>query len=590
MRNAVIAQDSSKGLNFMMRLQLRDGAEPGSFKIHCRALLTRTLVTAVTILSLASLSGPAFSADPTLNSDSNPQLVTPGTLFICGGGNMPPQLMDRFIDIGGGKNTRLVIVTTASSYADQDITARLSGWYDRLAEGEFASLDILHARSREEANEPAFSQCLETATAVWFVGGNQNWVVQTYLSTKTEERFHAVLERGGVIGGSSAGAAIMSKCMIAGGKPEPILSTGLGFLPGTIVDQHFRKRERLGRLTRAMEMRPGLLGIGIDEGTALILQGRTMEVMGESDVCLCLAPSQQRPERVIPLGVGQKADIVALRRAAVARATPTAIAKHTQEPAVRNGTLVIVGGGTTPPEAINTFLTAAGGGESPIVVVSNAGGEARPEDTSVCGLLNAAGAKCVQLIHPKSESELADPKLIALLKEARGVWFTGGRQWRLVDAFLDTNVEEMFHDVLRRGGVIGGTSAGATIQGEYLVRGNPVSNEEISAEGYERGFGFLPGVAIDQHFTQRNRLDDMAELKKVHPELLGLGVDESTALVVRGTTAQVIGQHNVTVFDGQRQDAAERVEFAVLKSGDRYDLRQRRRMTSEQVDSTATIK
>jgi cyanophycinase len=140
----------------------------------------------------------------------------------------------------------------------------------------------------------------------------------------------------------------------------------------------------------------------------------------------------------------------------------------------------------------------------------------------------------------------------------------------------------MFHDVLKRGGVIGGTSAGATIQGEYLVRGNPLTNEEMSTEGYERGFGFLPGVAIDQHFTQRERLDDMVQLKQSHPDLIGLGVDEATALIVRGTTIQVVGQHTVTVFD-RNNPQAESPDISVLKSGDRYDFRKHRRM-----DSTVT--
>jgi len=176
------------------------------------------------------------------------------------------------------------------------------------------------------------------------------------------------------------------------------------------------------------------------------------------------------------------------------------------------------------------------------------------------------------------------------LKEARGVWFTGGRQWRLVDAYLDTNIEELFHDVLRRGGVIGGTSAGATIQGEYLVRGNPLGNSEVVAEGYERGFGFLPGVAIDQHFTQRERLDDMALLKKAHPEMIGLGVDESTALIVRGTTMEVVGEHHVTVFDKQPTASAESADFAVLKSGERYDFRQHRRMETASVEVASPTK
>ena len=536
------------------------------------------------------MSRTLLAAEPPANAENNPQLVSSGTLFICGGGVLPGKLLERFVELGGGSRARVVVISSASIYADTDILARLSGWQDRLAENGIASMDVLHTRSREQADDVEFSKVLETATAVWFLGGNQNWLAQTYVGTKTEARLHGVLARGGVIGGTSAGAAIMSRCMIADGKTEPTLSTGFGFLPGTIVDQHFRKRNRLERLMRALQLRPGTVGIGIDEGTALIVRGRSLEVIGDSDVSLCLAPSPQRPARVESLAAGQRADLVALRRAAVARAETMLAATGSHVPDVQHGTLVIVGGGSTPQEVIDTFLTAAGGMDSSIVVVSNALGDTPPEQNAVCGWLNAAGAKNVRMLHATTAQDLSDPGLVALLKEARGVWFTGGRQWRLVDAYLDTNVEELFHDVLRRGGVIGGTSAGATIQGEYLVRGNPLGNEEIMTEGYDRGFGFLPGVAIDQHFTQRDRLDDLAQLKKAYPELIGLGVDESTALIVRGSTMEVVGQHHVTVFDRQSNAPTETPDFAVFKSGERYDFRQHRRMETAIAEATNSTK
>jgi cyanophycinase len=569
------SKNSFQGLDFMMRLQLHETLGWWNSRTFCQIALFLVFIGGV-----AGMPQATFCAESPIDPESQPHLVSKGTLFICGGGVLSWKLIDRFVELSGGKDARIVIISSASYYADHDIQNRLSGWYDRLGDNCFTSLDILHTRSREEADTAEFSRILDSATAIWFIGGNQNWVSQVYLGTKTEERMHALLARGGVIGGSSAGAAIMSRCMIADGKTEPILSTGFGFIPGAIIDQHFRKRNRFDRLKRAIEMRPGLVGIGIDEGTALIVRGRDLEVMGESDVSICLAQSAHRTERMEYLKPGDRADLVTWRRAAFSRAG-LMLAEHHEQPQtpdVQNGTLVIVGGGPTPQEAVDTFLAAAGGKESHIVVVSNALGETPPERDAVCGWLSAAGANNVHLLHTETGEDLSNPNIVSLLKEARGVWFTGGRQWRLVDAFLDTHIVDLFHDVLRRGGVIGGTSAGATIQGQYLVRGNPLNNQEVSTEGYERGFGFLPGVAIDQHFTQRERLDDMANLKKVHPELIGLGVDESTALIVRGSTMHVVGQHNVTVFDRKTNSQSESPEFAVLKSGERYDLRHHRRM------------
>lgn len=515
------------------------------------------------------------------------QLATPvpGTLFICGGGVLPPAIIDKFFELGGGKKARVVVVTTASITAGSpEIEEKYSHWRGR----EHTSLDFFHAPTRIQADDPVFCQKLESATGIWFVGGNQSLLTDAYLGTHAEKMFHAVLRRRGVIGGTSAGAAVMSATMIAGGKTEPVMSTGFGFLPGTIVDQHFRKRNREERLKQALQLHPGHVGIGIDESTALIVRGRSVEVMGESDVTVCLAPTPQRVASEIRLAHGSKDDLIKLSRAAVARSRHEFPVAGKQIPEVKEGTLVIVGGGATPREAVDQFLSAAGGKDSPIIVVSNALADEPPEEQKVCGWLKDAGASNVRQVHARDKQELAQPDLQTWLKEAKGVWFTGGRQWRLVDAYLDTPIQSLFHDVLHRGGVIGGTSAGATIQGEYLVRGNPLGNEDMMAEGYERGFCFLPGVAIDQHFGQRDRLDDMTELKKIHPQLVGIGIDEATAMIVRGTTLEVVGRNKVSIFDSE-QDATDRSgEFEVVKAGERYDFKHHRRMEQAIVEATAT--
>lgn len=507
--------------------------------------------------------------------DLQPAAPIPGTLLICGGGSLPDSLIDQFFELAGGKNARIVLITTATSYAGTpELAARYASWRTR----PHASFDFFHARTREEANSPDYCQALAAATGIWFTGGNQNLLTEAYLGTHALDLFRAVLERGGVVAGTSAGAAIMSPAMIAGGRTEPILATGFGFLPGTIVDQHFRNRNREGRLRQAIQMRPGHVGIGIDESTALVVRGRSVEVVGESEVTFCLAPSPHRPAAEVRLARGGRDDLIKLSRAAIARSRQEIPVPSRRLPEVKQGTLVIVGGGATPPEAVDHFLQAAGGKDAPIVVVSNALGEEPPEERQVCGWLTSAGATNVTHIHPRDHQEQAQLNLQACLRNARGVWFTGGRQWRLVDAFLDTPVQTLFHEVLRRGGVIGGTSAGASIQGEFLVRGNPLGNKEIVAEGYERGFGFLPGVAIDQHFSQRDRFEDMTELKRSHPQLVGIGIDEATALIVRGTTLEVVGRNSVAIFDRDSATPTEPAPYEIVKAGQKYDFKNQRRM------------
>jgi cyanophycinase len=131
-------------------------------------------------------------------------------------------------------------------------------------------------------------------------------------------------------------------------------------------------------------------------------------------------------------------------------------------------------------------------------------------------------------------------------------------------------------DVLRRGGVIGGSSAGATIQGDYLCRGSPFGNLEIMYEGYERGLAFLPGVAVDQHFSRRKRQPDMTALIKVHPQMLGVGIDETTAIVVQGQIAEVVGPGQVHFYDASRKVEKGKPDHESLSEGQRYDLKERK--------------
>ena len=140
----------------------------------------------------------------------------------------------------------------------------------------------------------------------------------------------------------------------------------------------------------------------------------------------------------------------------------------------------------------------------------------------------------MKALHTRDPKKADDPTFSEMLTKAGGVWFGGGRQWRFVDAYAGTLTEKRFHEVLARGGAIGGSSAGASIQSEYMPRGHPLGNTVMAAEGYERGFGFLPGCAVDQHFFARKRTADMTGLMKKYPQYLGIGIDEATAIVVTG--------------------------------------------------------
>jgi cyanophycinase len=255
----------------------------------------------------------AHAAKSRADERASPETPLPsagGKLVICGGGVLPIQLRNRFIELAGGSQARVVVITTASVFADTDkMEAKLGFWREQ----ELASLTILHTRSRRTADDATFVAPLRTATGVWFVGGNQNWLTETYLGTLAEQEIRGVLARSGVVGGTSAGAAIMSPVMIRRDRPEVQTGPGFGFLPGTVVDQHFLKRNRQSRLLKVLDSYPDLVGLGIDEGTGVVVDGNRLSVVGESQVVVCSSATSEGPQPMQSLQPGTEADLTELR-------------------------------------------------------------------------------------------------------------------------------------------------------------------------------------------------------------------------------------------------------------------------------------
>ena len=246
----------------------------------------------------------------------------------------------------------------------------------------------------------------------------------------------------------------------------------------------------------------------------------------------------------------------------------------TQEVGPANGSLVVVGGGRLSSEIVDRFLRLAGVYDAPIVVIPTAGG-GEHYDQYYAGLrgFKAAGATNLTVLHTTDPAVANTATFVQPILEARGVWFSGGRQWRLVDAYFGTKVHDELWALLDRGGVIGGSSAGATIQGSYLARGDTATNTIMMGD-HEAGLGFLRNVVIDQHLLRRNRQFDLLEVIEAHPELLGIGLDENTAIVVQGDEFEVIGASYAVIYDAERQlDSGGRFYF--LAPGDHYNLKTR---------------
>ena len=249
------------------------------------------------------------------------------------------------------------------------------------------------------------------------------------------------------------------------------------------------------------------------------------------------------------------------------------------------GTVIVVGGGAMGPEIYKAFIDAAGGPDALILDVPNAGGSDTVSANTGQPWRNA-GAKNVVVLFTKDRKVADSDSFTAVIRKAGGVWFEGGRQFHLVQDYGGTKTEREIMALLERGGVVGGSSAGASILGDFMVRGAP-SNDNMIMDypGYERAFGYLRNVGIDQHVVARSRLPDLADsVIPRYPNLLGISEDEGTAWVIRGDTARIIGRNKAFVYNGK--DATDPGSpFLTLHPGDRYDLHARR-VLSRAVDHT----
>jgi len=408
------------------------------------------------------------------------------------------------------------------------------------------------------------------ATAIWLHTG-EGFALDD-LNSETHDLLRAHLLHKGPLAVSGPGCQAFAGDAFIAASEVPLL-------PRTVLETGFLQDQREALRAR-VDALPAHVGYGLPEGTAMVVDGRQFRVLGAEALTVCLPTSGHRPGNFHLIQPAFPGDHLAHLRAARARVLEPAFPPP-EFPALPlpAGTLVLVGGGPTPSGALRRFVEASGG--RPILVVPTAKSDAPGWPDPTLELFQKFGAADVRALHARTVTEADSEAFAAAIDAAGGLWFGGGRQWRLVDRYADTRAHEAMRRLLARGGVIGGSSAGATICGDYLVRGNPLGPEQMMCEGYERGLAFLPGTAIDQHVTQRNRFADMEALKARYPQLLGIGLDEATALVVHGDALEVIGQGNVFIDNGNRDRGQTTFPRLTLTDGMRYSLTARALIEAE---------
>jgi cyanophycinase len=213
-----------------------------------------------------------------------------GALIIIGGaedktGEM--EILRRFVELAGGRNARILVIAVASEFPAEVASAYVEV-FTGIGVESVRKLGVSH---RGHANNPYAVEAIEKATGVFFTGGNQVRITSLLGGTKLDTVLHRRHEEGLVLAGTSAGAAMMSSVMIVGGLMENFfrvgiveLSSGMEFISGVLIDQHFEQRGRLRRLLSAVAQHPHDIGLGVDENTAGVVRDGILEVIGENTV------------------------------------------------------------------------------------------------------------------------------------------------------------------------------------------------------------------------------------------------------------------------------------------------------------------
>lgn len=210
------------------------------------------------------------------------KVAPPGAMVLCGGGKLPEPARSQFVELAGGPRAVIVVIPTASR--DADVPEQRDSFLSPWQRHKVAQVLWLHTRERQQADTAAFCAPLTAATGVWISGGDQSRLRAAYGGTLAERAIRDVIRRGGVVGGTSAGAAILGQPMIVGGQEHPECAPGFGLLRETIVDQHFTQRRRAARLRQALEQYPSARGLGIDEDTAVVIREGKLTVFGRGGV------------------------------------------------------------------------------------------------------------------------------------------------------------------------------------------------------------------------------------------------------------------------------------------------------------------
>jgi cyanophycinase len=589
---------------------------------------------------------------PPASADNNPlNLPLPldsrklGTIMLHGGGGLTQDFREKFVELAGGKDARIVLIPSGTfvrgiddDYREFDeteeafvarITPQFRHWLDLKKQRRIAAIRFLYTDNQQDADNPAFVAALKDATGVWIPAafqGKLNWRFAPNYPEKTslfQKALRDVVARGGVVGGMGGGMAALPEVMILGdtgqeqGPAEPRIRHGVALFSGAIVDQYFDARGgRLERFTAllkdtAMLNRWGswpaagrsMIGLAVEPRTALLLQGSSVRAIGCQRGHVFVKSNGDRTItwRVLSESDG-KVDLVSSSQLAGAQRQADSRQAHPDQswknpfgmpapgtvpfpaqPGHRPGTVVLHGGGGNN-DLIPIYPRLCGLPRPRLVHCPAASHDWRPrpgEPLTVLvpqmeshfhewvALLKDGQLASLQFLTTAHAADANDADFVKPLLSADAVWFSGGSQDALGELFVGRGSLTLFQrelfNVLRRGGIVGGTSAGAAIMPEIITvadvqRGGRPFDAETA-----HGLGVLQNVLVEQHFQGSGRggrierftrlLLDNDRLRKLSgrggprpEEMIGLAIEERTSLILQENRVEVFGQQKAHVF------------------------------------------
>ncbi|QDU85267.1 Cyanophycinase [Planctomycetes bacterium Pla163] len=515
-------------------------------------------------------AAPALAA-PTAGPAAEPDELElfRGRMLLAGQGALSDAARTAFVDLAGGGSAHIAVISNAKASGKSDGDA-----VDWVATG---------AREQTWLQVNRASDLTDSDTLTTLLAADGIWLDSVPDKLLGEPLLRAVLvnalERDAAIGASGAVAHVLT------GVPG-VDTDRLCLAPRIELVFGVKDVGDTGPHHRHAKANPARIAVALADGAAVALFAeRYVACLGPDQVGFAIYRESGAlvdeqvfagdDERDLGDPLDDRLDLVSWIRQARDAERPVHPPERPGAPVIEKGALIVQGGGGVSDATWERYIALAGGTDARFVCIPSANAmedDAAPDSYSAREL-EERGCTNIRIAHvARRERANHDIQLLAALDGADAIWIDGGRTFRFMDRFGETRAAEAIARVLERDGVVGGSSAGCQVVGDFLLRGDPRSNTEMTFEGYTRGMGLLQGVVLDAHFVERGRHAQLRQQVSEHPQLLGLGVDAGTALLVQGSVGEVLGEGDgVVVYDARR--GAELSESGLLlRSGARFDL------------------